>query len=375
MITVRVDGAVAERPEHPGELLTGRRGHLVWVDAVAPDEAELGWLARAFDLHPLEVHDIIGRNERPKVDEFEHHLFLVLIGASAVADRDRMELVEVHAVVAEEALLTVRDRPLPSIDAFCERAAARPQLAMGHAGLLFYRLADAVVDSYFPVLDDLDAEIDELETSIIERADSGTVTDIFRLKRDLNLLRRVLGPERDLMQALAGSHGPRLGDEAQLYLRDVYDHTLRMTEQVDAYRDIVTGALDVYLSSVSNRLSEQTRRLALVATIFLPLTFFTGFFGQNFGVLVNLISSAWTFYLALAVMAVSVVGIYLVSQHLSRSARPLPSETRRRGFSLELRRRRRAGPKVDLDIHPSRPHRRAHPAMLPPSDALTDSER
>lgn len=325
MIEVRVNGALLDALPPAEEVLGLRSGGLVWVDAVGPSDTEIGWLRDAFSLHPLVVEDIVNFNERPKVDEYPDYLFTVLIGAFKEAAGGPLRLAEIHVITGENFLVSVTDAPVPAIRALANRCHARPELAQAAAGLLFYRICDAAIDSFFPIVDALDSEIDSLETSIVERADSDTVRDIFTLKHDLQVLRRVLGPQRDLVQSLAGSHGPRLGSEPQLYLRDVYDHAVRIVEEVDSYRDIVTGALDVYLSSVSNRLGEQTRRLSVVATIFLPLTFFTGFFGQNFALLVTTISTDQAFYIGMALMSVSVAIIYSVIRRLTTSSRPLPS--------------------------------------------------
>jgi magnesium transporter len=221
---------------------------------------------------------------------------------------------------------------MPAVRQLWEVCDKRPEICHAGAAQVFYRLCDALVDSVFPILDSVDDDIDRVETGIVERADEMTVGEIFRLKRELNVLRRVLGPQRDLLQSLAGPRSARLDAEAQLWLRDVYDHAVRMVEQVDSYRDIITGALDVYLSSVSNRLGEQTRRLTIVATIFLPLTFLTGFFGMNFGFLVNSIATRAAFVAGVVAMAVSVPLVLVVSQRLTRNVEPVPVARRRRSF-------------------------------------------
>ena len=303
-----------------------------WVICVDPTPGEVDELAAAFDIHPLAVEDIQTRNQRPKVDEYEdrRQLFVVLFAAVRTGDGHQVTLHEVHVLVGPDYVVTVTDADVPVIGDLATLCGRRDDILAKGPGKLFYRLCDAVVDSYFPVLDDMDAVIDDLETSIIERADQSTVREIFDVKRELNVMRRVLGPQRDLLQGLAGPHGPLLGGEGQLYLRDVYDHAVRIVEQVDSYRDIVTSALDVYLSSVSNRLGEQTRRLSVMATIFLPLTFFTGFFGQNFGVLVNGIQSREAFVIGLSAEIVSVACIWYAVRRATIGARPLPTDRDRR---------------------------------------------
>ena len=303
-----------------------------WVLAVDPSPAEVDELAAAFNIHPLAVEDIQTRNQRPKVDEYEDRkqIFVVLFAAVRSRDGGHVHLREVHVLVGPDYVVTITDVDIPAISSLASLCGRRDDILVRGPGKLFYRLCDAVIDSYFPVLDDLDGTMDDLENAIIERADQSTVREIFSVKRELNLMRRVLGPQRDLLQGLAGPHGPLLGEEAQLYLRDVYDHAVRIVEQVDAYRDILTSALDVYLSSVSNRLGEQTRRLSVMATIFLPLTFFTGFFGQNFGILVSAIQSREAFIVGISVEVVSVACIWFVVRRATMRARPLPSEAAQR---------------------------------------------
>ena len=303
-----------------------------WVMCVDPTPGEVDELAAAFDIHPLAVEDIETRNQRPKVDEYEdrRQIFVVLFAAVLQGDAAHVTLREVHVLVGPDYVVTVTDADIPAIGSLASLCGRRDDILSKGPGKLFYRLCDAVIDSYFPVLDDLDASMDDLETAIIERADQSTIRQIFAVKRELNLMRRVLGPQRDLLQGLAGPHGPLLGEEALLYLRDVYDHAVRIVEQVDAYRDIVTSSLDVYLSSVSNRLGEQTRRLSVMATIFLPLTFFTGFFGQNFGFLVNNIQSRAAFIVGISIEVVSVAAIWTAVRLATIRARPVPSDQARR---------------------------------------------
>jgi len=328
MISARVDGTHVELPPVERVRAWTAQDGLLWLDVSAPAAADLGWLEQALRPHPLVMEDLQHRNQRPKVDDYPTMLFVVLFGAVRGGD-GTLTLSEVHLLVGDSWVATVSDVEVPALRKLFEACEVRPELGRGGPSRLFHRICDTLVDSMFPVLDEVDDEIDRVETNIVERADATTVADIFRLKRELNALRRVLGPQRDLFQLLSGPRAARLDAEAQLYLRDVYDHAVRMVEQIDSYRDIVTGALDVYLSSVSNRLGEQTRRLTIVATIFLPLTFLTGFFGMNFGVLVSSIATRAAFAAGLAAMVVSVPLVYAVSQRLTARVRPVPGAERR----------------------------------------------
>jgi len=334
MIEARVDGRRTERPSAEALRAWTPEQGMLWLDVARPEPGDIEWLSRALQLHPLVVEDLEHRNQRPKLDDYPELLFVVLFGTLR-DESGELSLCEVHILLGDGWLVTVSEAEISSLRQLWEACDKRPEILRSGPTGLFYRLCDALVDSVFPILDAVDDDIDRIETNIIERADETIVADIFRLKRELNILRRVLGPQRDLLQQLAGPRTPRLDQDAQLYLRDVYDHAVRMVEQVDSYRDIVTGALDVYLSSVSNKLGEQTRRLTIVATIFLPLTFLTGFFGMNFGFLVGSIATRTAFVAGVTVMALSVPVVLWVSQRFTANVRPVPpAPSRRRGLRM-----------------------------------------
>ena len=339
MIDVRVDGrSVKALSVEEVKGWTATQG-LLWLDASPADAADIEFLSKSLELHPLVIEDLENRNQRPKVDDYDTYMFVVMFGAVRDANGE-LTLAEVHVLLGDGWLTTVSDIEVPALRQLWHACDKRPEIGQRGASMLFHHICDSLVDSVFPILDEIDGEIDRIENNIVQRADMQTVSDIFGLKRELGVLRRVLGPERDLLQVLSGPRTPRLDAETQVYLRDVYDHAVRMVEQIDAYRDIITGALDVYLSSVSNRLGEQTRRLTVVATIFLPLTFLTGFFGMNFAVLVSAISTPQALAGGLAAMAVSVVAVTLISMRLTVRASPLPTPKRPRPFPVRVRRRR-----------------------------------
>jgi magnesium transporter len=260
-------------------------GEFLWLDVGAPTDAQLDELAELFGLHPLAVEDTKEMGQRPKLDDYGETALLVFYG---VHDD---KLVEVHLHLSGSWMLTVHRDPCAHLQVARNRLDREPPRTEEEA---IYRVLDALADSFFPVLDHVDDQIDELMDAMIERPHPDQREQLFALRRRLVELRRVVGPQRDVM-AREGDLVARLpgleADEARDWFRDVYDHLLRTAEQIDAYRDLLSGALDVYLSTVSNRLNDITRQLTLVATIFLPLTFVTGFFGQNFGWLVRHIST------------------------------------------------------------------------------------
>ncbi|MEO8897334.1 MAG: magnesium/cobalt transporter CorA [Candidatus Dormibacter sp.] len=344
MIRARLDGHLLDNVHSVDDLKNVQvsPGQVLWVHCEVSDEAEIAAIAARFHVHPLAVEDLRNSNQRPKLDDYRDQLFVVLFGAIKLPD-ESIALAEVHFLIGDGYLVTVTTDPMPAIAALEKQLDLRPELCAVRPDMVFYRICDSLVDSVFPLLDHIGAQIDVVEDAVLENPDRETLRTIFGLKRDLLTLRRVTGPQRDLLQSLTSPRTPRIGNETQLFLRDVYDHTVRIAEEVDSFRDLVSSSLDAYLTSISNRLGEQTRRLTVVATIFLPLTFLTGFFGMNFAFLVGHIDTPQAFFLGLGVMAVSVPSLVLVVTRLNRRAAPLPTEHRGRRIGLMSERDRRAG--------------------------------
>jgi magnesium transporter len=280
------------------------RGEFFWLDLHRPNADDLALLRDPFGLHPLAVEDAEHFGQRPKLEEFEDFVYLVAFGANADSDG----LVEVHCFFSGKFLVTVHHDDCPAFGDLRLRASKGRQPADSSA-LALYRVIDALADSFFPELSKLDDHIDDLENGVLQQPDEMQLQQIFRLKRRLVTWRKVITPERDLFaRVLTGvTVIPGMDAEIEHYYRDVYDHLIRISDLVDSYRDLLTGAMDVYLSTVSNRLNDIMKRLTIVATIFMPLTWITGFFGMNFGRLVVGITG-WTAFLVWGIAAQIVAG-------------------------------------------------------------------
>lgn len=259
------------------------KSEFFWLDLHGPGEDDVGMLKDLFDFHPLALEDASHFGQRPKIDEFDDFLFLVAYGANA----DRDGLVEVHFFLSSRFLVTVHRDDCPAFKDLRQRV-AKELLPPAKGALLLYAVVDALVDSFFPELAKLDDRIDDLESGVLRRPDDAQLQAIFRIKRRLITWRKVITPQRDLCARLVTGVVtiPGMTQDMERYYRDLYDHLIRISDLVDSYRDLLTGAMDVYLSTVSNRLNEVMKRLTIVATIFMPLTWITGFFGMNFGYLV-----------------------------------------------------------------------------------------
>jgi magnesium transporter len=267
-------------------------GGFFWLDLDQPDASDFEILREVFKFHPLAVEDSEHFDQRAKLEGYDDFVFIVVYGATNDGDR----LVEVHCFYSERFLVTVHQDDFPAF-AEIRRRYQRRETTLEQPSLLLYRIVDGLVDSFFPVLAEFDDRIDELENEIFLKASDAQLQEIFRMKRLLVGMRKAVSPQRDAFAGLMGGVAelPGLAEEDERYFRDVYDHLIRISDLIDSYRDLLTSATDVYLSTVSNRLNSVMKQLAVIATIFLPLAWLTGFFGQNFGWLVGQIGRWQTF--------------------------------------------------------------------------------
>ncbi len=289
-----------------------KRDQFFWLDLTAPGHTELAQLGELFGFHPLALEDSENFGQRPKLDNYGDHVLLVFYGAWRNQPENPELLTEVHMYISGQYLVSVHPDPLPALNEQREQLDGR---VLHSEQFLIYRVLDALTDSFFPLLSDMDDEIDELEAAVLQDPTDEQLQRLFSLKRQLVAMRKVITPQRDLfarsIDQLAELPGLQL-DERD-YFRDVYDHLIRISDLIDSYRDLLSGATDLYLSTVSNRQNDVMKQLTVIATIFLPLGFITGFFGQNFSFLVtHVLTGTWAFWvLGLGSMVVTCVGLLI----------------------------------------------------------------
>jgi magnesium transporter len=285
------------------------RGEFFWLDLGQPTGDDIARLKELFSLHPLAVEDVAEVDQRPKLDDYGDYVLMVFYGARRDED-GRPVMVEVELVIHGDYIVTAHREPCLELTELHGKLAQPPA---DSEQFVVYRVLDTLTDTFFPVLSAMDDEIDELENEVISQPTDEQLQRIFRLKRDLVALRKVITPQRDLF-ARAGDdiiNLPGLEPGARDYFRDIYDHLIRISDLIDSYRDLLTGAMDVYLSTVSNRLNAIMKQLTTIATIFLPLAFITGFFGQNFGWMVRHVNSLTAFLvLGIGGVVVSALALY-----------------------------------------------------------------
>ena len=281
----------------------------VWVDLETPSEEDAQILSSLFDFHPLAVEDCLTESHLPKLDDFGDYLFLVLHGARRGDTEGTFATLELNFFLGKRYLVSYHHHLSRSIDRTKARCLKNSLTMARGMDFLLYEILDGTVDNYFPVLDDFDAVVDELEHDMNRNPDKQTLNRIFSLKRDGMHLRRVTSPQREIVNRLSRDHFEVINKQAAIYFRDVYDHLLRIEGLAESYKDLTTGFLEAYLSVVSNRLNEIVKLLTVFMVVMMPLTVITGIYGMNFDHIPEL-KSPYGYYGVLGVM-VGVVVIML----------------------------------------------------------------
>jgi magnesium transporter len=266
------------------ELVTA--GTFFWLDLDGVDEEASGLLCDTFRFHPLAVEDSEHFGQRPKIDQFDDFTFFVVHGTLP----DGSGLVELHIFFTDHSLVTVHRGECAALIEVFQRMEHRHTVVDAAAPVaLLYMIVDSLIDTFFPVLSRFDDEVDQLEDEILRQPTEKQLGVLFDMKRSLIAMRRVVTPQRDMFAALASGvvELPGMTAEGERYFRDLYDHLIRIADVVDSYRDLLSGVMDTHVSTVSNRLNVVMKQLTIIATIFLPLSYLTGFFGQNFSFLVG----------------------------------------------------------------------------------------
>lgn len=274
-------------PDALRNILAAAEGTL-WVDLDLSDPAQARMLSDVFHFHPLAVEDARNPSSRVKVDEYPSFLVVVARVVSfceSTPDPYDLDTANLTVFITRNAVVTTHLQALPVIDLLRSQIQESPDLLIRGPGGIAHMAMDRAVDAYFPVLDQLDEFVDDLEQRVFGQFDEKLLQEIFKVKRLVISLRRYLAPQREVLSQLTMRPSPFLSPEAQLYFRDVYDHMLRITDALDSYRDLLSSTLDSYLSQVSNRLGSVSKGLAVVGAVSVPFVVIAGVYGMNFDVI------------------------------------------------------------------------------------------
>src|SRR5688572_12015634 len=262
-----------------------------WLDMVKPTDEDFALLDDVFGFHPLAIEDTLNYMQRPKIESYNHvgegckqgYFYMVFHGPDLETFKQNLRTKELDLFVSEHFLVTIHEEVMRSVEAVITRAENDPGRALDRGtDVLLHNIIDHMVDHYQPILDYLQEALDELEERALTEPRPEVLTSIAMKKRELLNLRRVVGPQREVVAQLTRGEVPFIREGTRVYLRDVQDHLIRTVEMVELYRDLVMGARDIYLSSISNHLNQIMKILTIITVTALPLTVVTSFYGQNF---------------------------------------------------------------------------------------------
>lgn len=296
----------------------------VWLDLQASESGKDAEVERllgdVFHFHPLAIEDAIKDTHVPKVDDWGEYLYIVFHTIDFDPDTDDLKLHELDIFLGRNYLVTYHGEPLPALDQLRRNIERDPENRLKNgADCLLYHVLDMSVAEYLPAIEHLDEAIDTAQDEVFDRPTPRTLHSIFQVKRSALRLHRILAPEREVLNRLARDEYAPIDSRHRVYFRDVYDHIVRIHDIAESLRDLISGALDTYLSAISNRTNDIMKALTLVTVMFLPMSFLTSFFGMNyFGetlAIQSKLPKAFLFGASCLIMVVTPVGMYLWARH------------------------------------------------------------
>lgn len=289
--------------------LCSNASNIVWVDVSDPTSQDFDSLAKQFGFHPLSIEDCRHQHQRPKVEEFPGYYFIVLYEVD-LSEAGRLHLGELSIFLGQNYLVTVHSQPIRAIQTAERLWRSWSDLAERGTGLLAYLLIDAIVDEYLPLLDTLSDQMDSLEDQIFADFQAEAVEDIFRVKKELLILRRAVTPLRDVFNTLLRREQPLFSRETHTYFQDVFDHLIRVADTIDTLRDMIGSMMDAYLSLSGNRMNMIMKRLTSISTILMSVTLVAGIYGMNFDYMPEL---KWRYGYVGALLSMVAVGLAIYS--------------------------------------------------------------
>lgn len=293
-------------------LLPQKENSITWLNIEGLNDIDLiKKIANRYELHPLTVEDILNVDQRPKVEEYDNYVFITLKILLWKEKENTFSIEQLSIIVSKHFILSFQESDTTLFNSIRERLSGGSMQRLRQHGTdyLSYRLIDAIVDQYFVVLEELGENIEKVERRIIISPTPQNSRTIYRLKHQMLVLRKVIWPMREALSHLMQVEGDFITSFTRLYLRDVYDHTVQAIDTLETFRDMLSGMLDVYLSSLTNRMNEIMKVLTIISTIFMPMTFIASIYGMNFDHMPEL---RWRYGYAFALGLMLIVGLIMV---------------------------------------------------------------
>ncbi|MFA5157002.1 MAG: magnesium/cobalt transporter CorA [Candidatus Omnitrophota bacterium] len=275
---------------------------ILWVDLKTIDEEEIDILTEIFNLHPLTIEDFIMANARPKLENFKDYLFLVMFSIDSLEkEKNRVNKDERNFCLGRNFLITAHNDSEKAFVTSKERIRKQSPIIKNGPDFLLYSLLDSLVDSYFPIINEFDDMVDDMNDELFRNPSNETLKKIYSLKNEIIYLRRTIGPQADVISLIGRGDVTYISPANAIYFRNIYDNLVRLNDIVGTSRDIITGAMEAYVSIVSNRLNEIMKTLTVIATIMMPLTLIASIYGMNFKHMPEL-ESKWGYPFVMSVM-------------------------------------------------------------------------
>ncbi|MCD6330191.1 MAG: magnesium/cobalt transporter CorA [Candidatus Cloacimonetes bacterium] len=284
---------------------------VTWINVDGVHDAEvMENFGKYFGFHPLLLEDIMNTEQRPKVEDFGDYMYFVLKMLYRNKN-DSISAEQVSIILGKDYVISFQERSGDVFDSIRKRIRNKKgRIRNFHADYLMYALIDSIIDHYFVILETVSESVEKLEDEVVKAPTTNTLQLIHRMKRMMMYLRKSVWPLREVINAMHHSESELIDESINVYLRDVYDHTIQVIDTIESYRDMVSGLLDIYLSSISNRMNEVMKVLTIIATIFIPLTFIAGIYGMNFAFMPEL-QWKWGYFVTLGVMLGVFIGMLL----------------------------------------------------------------
>ncbi len=252
----------------------------IWIDIIKPDKNDIEFLKKRFKFHKLALEDCLHAIQRPKIDDYGNYYFIAM--HSFYQENKKIKSSELDMFLGKNFIITVHEKNLEFLEDFRSRLNKNPALLLKGADVILYNILDNMVDSFFPVIDEINNSLDKVEDEIFRNPKQQIISKLFHLRRNSLIIRKSVAMQREVVDMLISGDARFIQQGTVLYLRDVYDHLYRIYETTDTIRDTISSALESYLSTISNRMNEIMKTLTIIATIVLPLSLVAGIYGMNF---------------------------------------------------------------------------------------------
>lgn len=314
LTSIGADDVVEHEIADPAMASRSDSSHpLRWLNVYGVhDSAMMAAIGREFGLHPLVIEDILNTDQRPKVDAYDDYLYIVGKIYDSTRTRGDLAMDQISLVIGRDFVLSFQERRSGTFDPIRQRLRGeKAGLRQVASDYLAYTLLDAMIDGYFSVIERLGDKCEALEEEVLGRPKRHALQKVHELKREVSALRRTLWPTREMIGSLQRNHADRFSEHTRIYLRDIYDHSVHLLEQLEDLRELLSGLLDIYLSSASNRVNLEVRTLTLLTTAFMPAALVAGIFGMNFRSM-PLVNEGDGFWTALSLMAVVAIVLFAI---------------------------------------------------------------